>query len=250
VLTRPDAIQAAKEWSAEKNAQDGGKDSWKSRMWATSKDRTINAMSFLDPEHRQFWGRALQHTLKMLTSKSALSVQGVAQMSKAAPWTGPFIAQHHVFNFKSYGVLPAEDVNSIAWSSHAAVISDANTTLLVERFAADLDLQAPQQDTMPQAKSSKTSGYALKDLLGLQTHSKQVIGECMLNSHKRFCHFVEALVGAEVKLNITLADGQEFPISLSLTKEWVAEVSEISAWLTNLCMHERMLQDRYDRILG
>ena len=70
-------------------------------------------------------------------------------------------------------VMPhtAEDVNSIAWFSHAAVISDANTTLLVERFAADLGLQTPQQDTMPQAKSS-TSGYALKDLLGLQTHSK------------------------------------------------------------------------------
>ena len=104
--------------------------------------------------------------------------------------------------------------------------------------------------SLTEASLSSNHHYALKYLLGLQTHSKQVIGECMLNSHKRFCHFVEALVGAEVKLNITLADGQEFPISLSLTKEWVAEVSEISAWLTNLCMHERMLQDRYDRILG
>ena len=26
--------------------------------------------------------------------------------------------------------------------------------------------------------------------------------------------------------------------------------AEVSAWLTNLCMHERLLQDRYDRILS
>ena len=250
VLRDAHPIVAAAAWSRDMDSKDNGQDSWKLRMWPPSRDRIINRMAFLNPEHTQYWGRAVP-ALKELLDNDNLRVSDVAAMSKKASYTGPFIAQHIVYNLKSYGVLADEAPDDVSWASHADVISEANTTILVQRFAQALDLNADHAGSCKKRRLDKNvTGYVFKDHLCLETHPKNVIGEYMLRSHRRFCRLMAALRGVDISLKLGLSNGEMYSLNIQPSQDWSAAVTEISAWLMNLCMHERLLQDRYDAVLG
>jgi len=250
VLRNAHPIVAAAAWSSDMDSKDNGQDSWKLGMWPRSRDRTINSMAFLNPEHTHYWGRAVP-ALKELLDNGNLRVSDVVAMSKKASYTGPFIAQHIVYNLKSYGVLADEAPDDVSWASHAEVISEANTTILVQRFAQALDLNVDHAGSCKKRRLDKNiTGYVFKDHLCLETHPKNVIGEYMLRSHRRFCRLMAALRGVDISLKLGLSNGEMYSFNIQPSQEWIAAVTEISAWLMNVCMHERLLQDRYDAVLG
>ena len=129
--------------------------------------------------------------------------------------------------------------------------------LLVQRFANDFSSPREKHVLGGHLKrrkrgAAKNNGYVFKDLLGLKepVHSKATLGSFMLRAYKLFNDMMVSLKNAEIDIELRLSDGQRFDVTIPLSASWVDNVCELSAFLTNLCMHDRLLQNRYARILG
>ena len=244
---------AVASWSKRQN------DTWKFDEPLRSRDYSINAMCTMQPDDDRFWARNVS-IVENFFEAGDCTLETVWLLCRTMTFTGGFTAQHVLKNLKAFNVMSPESPESITWKSHKDFISPQNTTEYFRRVVEDWQYSDCSLDLAPAPKKLKMGdirsfGENAENLVELRDLSvgidldKSKLGEFIILVYRRYVSMIQALAGATIRLTGKYYDGKRFSRSFTLEPHVVAQLIEISTFLTNACMVERAMEDRWKGML-
>ena len=244
---------AVASWSKRRN------DTWKFDEPPRSRDYSINAMCTTQPDDNRFWARNIS-IVENFFEAGDYALETVRLLCKTMTFIGGFIATHVLKNLKAFNVMSPESPESIAWKSLKDFIYPQNTTEYFSRVVGDWQGSAPSEELAPARKKFKTGDIrsfggnaknlvVLRDLSADTDLDKNKLGEFIILAYRRYVSMIQALAGATIRLTGKYYDGRRFSESFTLEPHVVSQLIEISTFLTNACMVERAMEDRWNGML-
>ena len=256
---KSDFAQATVSQSAVDSWSKRQSDAWKFDEPARSCDYSINAMCSMQPDDDRFWARNVSIVENFFEARD-YTLETVRLLCRTMTFTGGFATQHVLKTLKAFNVMSPESPESITWQSHKDFISPQNTTEYFRRVVEDWQCSAASLELALAPKKLKTGDIRslgensenLVELRDLSTNTdldKNKLGEFIILAYRRYVSMIQALEGATIRLLGKYYDGKPFSESFTLEPHVVSQLIEINTFLTNACMVECAMEDRWKGIV-